>query len=234
MLISVVIAALNEEKYIATTLQTIKHQKTRHEIELIVGDGYSEDSTAKIAKSYGARVVKEERRSAAWERQAAARMANGEVIAITDADAEAPQDWVQRIASEFQKDKGLAMVYGPVYFFDASGFENELSKIVMRLFVSFCAGIGIHNPIGSNMAVRRKAFEKVKGFNTKLVTAEDLDLARRISKKGAIKFCPDIYVAVSSRRVKKWGYLRFAIFHILNAFKYHIFGVAEKRYEPVR
>ncbi len=234
MLVSVVIGALNEEKYIAATLQTIRHQKTKHEIELIVGDGYSTDNTPKIAKSYGARVVQERRHSAAWERQAACKAANGEVIAITDADAKVPSDWVEKIAGEFAADKSLVMLYGPVYFFDASGFENELSKIVMRIFVSISAGLGMHNPIGSNIAVRTKAFEKIKGFNTKLITAEDLDLAKRISAKGRLKFCSGIYVGVSARRVKKWGYLRFAIFHIINAVKYHLFGVAGKKYEIVR
>lgn len=234
MLVSVVIGALNEEKYIATTLQTIKYQKTKHKIELIVGDGYSEDNTSSIAKSYGARVVKEKRRSAAWERQAACKTANGEVIAITDADAKAPEDWVEKIASEFEKDKGLVMLYGPVEFNDASGIENGLSRVLMRAFVSLNAFLGFHNPIGSNIAVRRGAFEKVKGFNTKLVTAEDLDLAKRISKKGAIKYCPGIFVGVSARRVKKWGYLRFALFHVVNAMKYHFFGVAGKKYEAVR
>ena len=234
MLVSVVIGALNEEKYIGTTLETIHRQKTKHKIELIVGDGYSKDKTAKIAKSYGARVVLEERHSAAWERQAACKVANGEIIVITDADAKVPQDWVEKAAAEFAKDKNLVMAYGPVYFYDASGFENDLSKIVMGFFISLSAALGMHNPIGSNLAVRRKAFEKVRGFNTKLITAEDLDLAKRISKLGGLKYCPDMFVEVSARRVKKWGYLKFAIFHIINAMKYHFTGKAQTKYEPVR
>ncbi|HLC92439.1 MAG TPA: glycosyltransferase [archaeon] len=234
MLVSVIIGALNEERYIATTLEGVRQQKTKHKIELIVGDGYSEDKTASIAKSYGARVVKEERRSAAWERQAACKVANGEVLAITDADAKLPQDWVQNIAAEFAADKSLVMVYGPVYFFDASGWENKLSKVVMDIFISVSALFGMHNPIGSNMAVRTKAFSKIRGFNTKLVTAEDLDLLKRISKIGKVKYCSNVAVGVSSRRVKKWGYLRFAIFHMVNAFKFHLTGKAQKKYEPVR
>ena len=234
MLVSVVIGALNEEHYISTVLQGVEHQKTKHKIELLVGDGFSTDKTANIAKSYGAKVYKEKRHSAAWERQASSKNASGEVIAITDADAKLPQDWADKIANEFAADKNLVMVYGPVYFFDSSAWENKVTGAIMAGFVSLSAACGMHNPIGSNMAVRRRAFMKVKGFNTKLVTAEDLDLLKRISKHGKVKYCHDITVGVSSRRVKKWGYLRFAVFHIINAFKYHLTGKAQGKYENVR
>ncbi|MCR4335959.1 MAG: glycosyltransferase, partial [archaeon] len=90
MRFSIVIGALNEEKYIAKTLATANAQKTSHEVEVIVGDGYSEDKTVEVAKKLGAKVVLEKNRSAAWERNAGSRIAKGEIICFTDADAEIP------------------------------------------------------------------------------------------------------------------------------------------------
>ncbi|MFH1391867.1 MAG: glycosyltransferase [Candidatus Diapherotrites archaeon] len=234
MLLSIVIGALNEEKYIAKTLETANCQKTSHKVEVIVGDGYSEDKTIQIAKKLGAKVVQEKNRSAAWERQAGSKIAKGEVICFTDADADIPDSWIQTIAEEFEKDKKLALLYGPVYLSDDDSFNKKLSKYMMYYYLSILSKIGMHNPIGSNIAVRRTAFEKIGGFNTALVTAEDLDLAKRIRKEGKLKFNPKVFLDVSARRVKKWGYVRYAIFHMINGLKFQFFGKSSKEYHPVR
>lgn len=234
MLISIVIGALNEERYIGKTLETAKNQKTSHKTELIVGDGYSEDKTVQIAKDQGAKVIMEKNRSAAWERQAGSKIAKGEIICFTDADAVIPDNWVEQIALEFGKDKNLVMVYGPVYLSDTPGWQKTLSKTIMDYYLSILAFLNMHNPIGSNIAVKRNAFEKVGGFNTSLVTAEDLDLAKKMKKQGKIKFSKSVFVHVSARRVKKWGYLKYTFFHIINGLKYHFTGKGAKKYEPVR
>ena len=198
-----------------------------------MGDGYSEDNTVKIAKKY-AKVVLEKKRSAAWQRQAASKIAKGDVLAITDADADIPSDWVEKIANEFEKDPKLVMVYGPVYFSDTPSLDKTFSKILMGSFLALTSLIGFHNPIGSNMAFRRSAFEKILGFNTSLITCEDLDIARRVKKLGKLKYSKDIFVDVSARRVKKWGYLKYGLFHIINATKFSLFGKSSNDYSPVR
>ncbi len=234
MLISVVIGALNEEKYIGKTLASLQKQNTTFRYEMIVGDGYSSDKTVSIARKFGAKVVKEKNRSAAWERQAGAKTAKGEIIAFSDADAEFPSDWVQNAALEFEKDEKLVMLYGPVYFSDTPSIEKSLSKISMMLYLAVLSFLGIHNPIGSNMVVRRKEFEKIGGLDTSLVTCEDLDLAKRMKPLGKVKFVPGVFVNVSARRIKKWGYIRFTVFHIINGLRFQFTGKAEHRYEPVR
>ncbi len=234
MLISIIIGALNEENYIAETLRTARAQNTAHKFEVIVGDGYSEDKTVAIAKKYADKVVLEKNRSAAWQRQAASKVAKGEVLAVTDADVQIPSDWIQKIAEEFEKDPDLVMLYGPVYFSDTPKADRMFSKLMMNLLIGFTAIIGFHNPIGSNMALRRSAFEKVKGFNTSLVTCEDIDLARKMKKEGKVKYNSNFYVDVSARRVKKWGYLQYGLFHMLNALKFHLTGKSRADYAPVR
>ena len=234
MLVSIVIGALNEEKYIGKTLKTAKNQNTKHKIELIVGDGYSEDKTVAIAKKLGAKVVLEKNRSAAWERQAASKIAKGELICFTDADADIPNNWIELVASEFEKDNKLVLFYGPGYLSDITGFNKFLSGIMMDAYLGVLSFFGYHNPSGFNMAVRRSAFEKIGGFNTKLVTAEDIDLAKRISKQGKIKYNPAVKMYVSARRVKKWGYIKFTLFHIINGIKYQFFGKSSDKYEAVR
>jgi len=234
MLISVVIGALNEEKYIGRTIKTVNAQKTVHDFEVIVGDGFSSDRTVEIAEKMGAKVVLEKNRSAAWERQAGYKVARGHIVAFTDADAELPEDWLQKILEEFAKDDKTVMVYGPVYFSDAGPFQKLLSELLMPLFMAFMALLGMHNPIGSNIAVKRELFEQAGGFDTGLVTCEDLDLAKRMKRLGKVRFSLRAGLYVSARRVKKWGYLYFLFFHLVNGLRFQFTGKANRKYDVVR
>ena len=105
---------------------------------------------------------------------------------------------------------------------------------LMKSVLSICSLFGVHNPIGSNIAVRKIAFEKAGGFDTSLVTAEDLELVGRMNKQGKIKFSSKVSLDVSARRVKKWGYFKYALFHVSNALRFHITGKSSKEYHPVR
>jgi rhamnosyltransferase len=54
---SIVIRAYNEERHIGRLLDGIKHQ-TLKDVEVILVDSGSTDSTVEIAESYDARIVK--------------------------------------------------------------------------------------------------------------------------------------------------------------------------------
>ena len=58
-LVSVVIPAYNEEKYLPACLEALSRQTFR-DFEVVVVDNNSTDRTAEIARSLGARVVHEE------------------------------------------------------------------------------------------------------------------------------------------------------------------------------
>lgn len=234
MKISVVIPALNEEKRLPAMLKSVFAQKTRFEYEVIVADGCSEDNTVKIAKRSGARVVKERNRSAAWERSAGVKAARGEIIAFADSDSIVPADWVETLGAEFENDKSVVMVYGFAYLIEESKFMNSLAIAATTIFLSALSALGIHNAPGFNMAVRKSAYEKCGGFNTSLRTGEDLDLARRVSKFGAVKFAPHLVTGVSARRIKKWGLVKFLSFHLKNLANFVFRGKTSQDYEDVR
>jgi glycosyltransferase involved in cell wall biosynthesis len=234
MKVSIVIPALNEEKYLPKLLDSLSAQKTKFKYEIIVADGYSEDNTVKIAKKAGAKVVMEHNRSAAWERNAGAKIASGDIIAFVDSDTIVPKDWVERIGSEFENSKDVVMVYGCAYLLEESKLMNSLVLFSTKLFISILSFFGIHNAPGFNMAVRKDIYNKCGGFDTSLFTAEDLDLAKKMSVFGKIKFVPDLIVWVSARRIKKWGLLKFVGFNLANLFNFTFKGKASKNYESVR
>ncbi len=230
---SVVIPTLNEEKRIVDCLRAIRAQKFEGNFEIIVSDGSSEDNTVEIAKRYADKVVIEKMRSIAAERQRGAQEARGKIIAFTDADSLVDKNWLQEIYNCF-KDKNVAGAYGPVFFHDGNAIEQSIVRIVLPLYLRVMAALGMHSPIGSNLAIRKTVFEKGCCFNIELKTSEDLDLGKKIKKTGKFVYASKAIVLVSSRRVKKWGYLKYVLFHVSNAFKFYFTGKAHEKYEDVR
>ncbi len=232
--ISIVIPTLNEEKNIVKTLEALRDQDFEGTYELIIADGNSDDRTRELVAKLADKVIIEPRRSIAFERNAGAQHAKGKIIAFTDADSLAPRNWISSIYRIFQDDPELSLVYGPVSFSDTSKEEQWAATFFMPKFMRMMDMLGMHNPIGSNMAIRRDVYEKIGGFNTSYITCEDLDLGKRAIQHGKLKYVKHMHTLVSARRVKKWGYARYVGFHLLNGVRYHLTGKASRKYEDVR
>src|SRR4030095_10474512 len=103
MLISVVIPAFNEEAHLGETLASLNRAKAllRDEghspAEIIVVDNASDDSTADVARAFGAIVTKETHHNVASVRNSGARFSNGEVLVFVDADTIVPDKLLTRI-----------------------------------------------------------------------------------------------------------------------------------------
>ena len=205
--ISIVIPAFNEEKFLAKTLQSLGSQ-TYQDFELIVVDNNSGDKTREIAENFGAKVVFESRRGVGWARQAGFQAAKGKIIATTDADTILPQDWLERIVREFQKDKNLA-AFGGLYILDSGTFPSKLGVYYFLYLIwiwdrLFSGGWSFAGP---NFAVRREAFLKVGGFAPEMKLGEDVYIARKLKAVGRVKLDPHFRVKTSGRRYKD-GVLR--------------------------
>jgi len=212
MFISVVIPAYNEEKYLGRCLWALSNQNyPRSLYEVIVVDNGSTDSTAGIARSYGARVIQEGRKGIARARQRGAQAARGEIIAFTDADTAVPPHWLARIVAHFAADPSLGGVYGPVYFSDGRPHEKIIMKYPVTWMLALSNRVRRTCCAGSNFAVRKDAFWKIGGFNgfdgTGLM-GEDVYLSLRLSRVTKIIFDPELAVYTSARRARE-GYLNF-------------------------
>jgi glycosyltransferase involved in cell wall biosynthesis len=230
-MISVIIPAKNEEKYIKKTLESLKNQDFK-EFEVIVVDS-STDSTPKIAKNFGAKVIFEKRKGVARARNKGAKYAKGEVLLFLDADTIAPKNLLRTYSKIFE-DKKVAAATGPVKPISNNLFYKIGYWFVSDFFVRFCFLIERNIIMGMNFAVRKEIFEKEKGFNENFQTFEDWDLALRLRKHGKIVFCKEAFVYSSERRVKKWGVLKFFIFHVSNIFRYILFKKPKEEYEEIR
>ncbi len=214
--VSVVIPALNEERFIENNLISLLHQDYKN-FEIIVVDNNSTDKTAEIAKKYGARVIFNAEKGVGAARQAGFTVARGSIIATTDADNILPPDWLTRIVSEFEHDHNM-VAFGGLFRL----YSGPLSaRIAVRYFTypvfKFDKLMSSKwSLIAQNMAVSKSAFKKIGGFK-KVQIGEDADLSQRLSDIGKVYLDPEFLVYASGRRARH-GVLSGAIAYAPNAF----------------
>lgn len=229
MKLSIAIPAYNEETYIEGCLNSLNAQDFNGELEIIVCLNACTDKTEAIVRRWAKRsrwlikIVGEERKGVSWARQTAFALAAGELIASADADASYPPTWAERIARTFEEESALVQLYGPVRLHDFAGWGrwlwNPIHPVMNDLFTLVGRFVGWHNVIGSNFAVRRRAFLAVGGFDTKLKALEDNEITRRLRRVGQVRYDPQLVVYASARRYNRLGIWRTVFFYTRNGIK---------------
>jgi len=233
-MISVIIPTLNEEKYIGPTLKALKSQDYTRKYEIILADGGSRDKTVKIAKNMVDKVVVVNERGIAKGRNTGARAAKGDMLLFVDADTILLFNALEEVEKAF-KNKKIVCASCPIlpttpqakYFMLYWGF-NQFVKTSIRTRTPQIAGLFF--------ACRKKAFDRVGGFDENLETLEDFDLSRKLSKIGKTSFIEDTLVLTSHRRIKEWGrikgvrkYIKFYLSYIVTGK-----GGSTDEYKPIR
>lgn len=195
--ISLIIPARNEEENIAACLDTIINQNyPTHLFEVLVVDDHSTDNTAKIVLSYQEKNVRliplkdfiAPGEINSYKKKAieiAIQQSTGELIVTTDADCIAPNNWLQTIASFYEKSNPEFIVM-PV----AINCSNRFIEIFQSLDFMTLQGITgasvdkkFHSMCnGANLAYTKKAFIAVDGFKgiDKIASGDDMLLLHKI------------------------------------------------------
>ncbi len=230
MKVSVVVPAHNEEAMLEKCLMSLNRQDY-DDYEVIIVDNASTDETPAIAEKHGARVLREKRKGVAFARQRGFIKARGDVIASTDADTVASEDWLREVVQALNE--GVVGCYGPVYLLDGSKLDKWMAKYGFTFFLKANHFLGFPNFSGQNFAVRKKAFKEVGGFDLGVRSAEDVNLALRLRKAGKICFNPRMKVYTSARRLKA-GHWKFFKHHTINYFSMLFNGRTERSFEDIR
>jgi glycosyltransferase involved in cell wall biosynthesis len=106
-LVSVIIPTLNEQHGIEKTLSSIPTSYLRtnlgYELEVIVVDGESDDSTVDIATRMGAKVIVENRRGYGRALKTGFAAANGQIIVTIDADNTYPASSIPEYIEKLER-----------------------------------------------------------------------------------------------------------------------------------
>jgi len=206
-MISIIIPALNEERYLGLLLESIKKQaffEQDKDYEIIVADAGSTDKTLEIARNYGCKIV--DGGLPAKGRNAGAEVSKGELLFICDADTVLPDNFFKKAFEEFNaRALDLATVRlipipkSKMSLFLVNTFYNNL--IVLLENILPYAAVGIF--------VKKEVFDKVGGFDEEVKLSEDHYFARQAKKiaKAKCGILKSVRIFVSDRRFKTDGWV---------------------------
>lgn len=180
MRLGVVIPAFNARVALGAQLSALQRQ--REVSDIVVADNGSSDSTADVARVCGVRVVDASaRRGAAFARNVGVRALDADVIAFCDADDVVSETWAAAIVGAVNS--GASLVGGPLRI---AGAVQEPPRLHGSPFPAVPT---------ANIAVTRKAFDAVNGFDERYRTAEDTDFCWRVQQRGfRFTYQPDMVV----------------------------------------
>ncbi len=216
--ISIIIPALNEEKYLPVLLASIKNQSMQP-AEIIIADAGSTDRTKKIAEEYGCRIVKGGYMPIG--RNNGANAAKEDILLFLDADTAIPHRFLERNLKEFnERHIDAATCYtsaAGLSPFDAFG-TNLINwyYLFTERFRPHCYGYCIF--------ARKSLHEKIKGFDEQAFVGEDQDYIYRAGKVGKFRVLRSEKVTASFRRFAEEGRFKTTLKYLIIELHILFFG----------
>jgi glycosyltransferase involved in cell wall biosynthesis len=176
--LSVAIPAHNEAHYIGACIESVltSAQQAGQPVEVVVALNRCTDGTRAVAESLGARCVEEPRKCIAAVRNAAVRAGTASAIATIDADSRMSPGTVAAV---------LSKVHDSRYIGGGAWMQLERMSVGIAFSLIRVAPHLARNRVSCGMFwCLRDTFEALDGFDERLVSAEDLDLALRMKALG--------------------------------------------------
>ena len=183
-LVSIIIPAHNEERWIASCIKSFLAQTYRN-FEIIIVDDHSSDKTREIAQSFPEiKLIKMEKLSGeANVRTLGAQSAQGAIIIQTDCDAVYPPEFIESTLSYFKDEKVDGLSVGRIFVLeDRKGIIADYFR-VKREASFLVRSIGKKAPAGC-FAMRKSSFEKNGPYDPKMIAGTDVDFSKRMQKNG--------------------------------------------------
>jgi glycosyltransferase involved in cell wall biosynthesis len=169
--VAVVVPTRNRAEYLDTALTSVLAQDADCAFDLIVVDDGSRDNTREVAERWGAAYIRHEQpRGINIARNAGVAACTADVIAFLDDDVYAPPGWL------------AAIVAGAARYDDADAFGGPIRAVFEGRSPSGCgreappittldlgaADAEAEIVWGTNMTIRRRAFERFGAFDDAL------------------------------------------------------------------
>jgi glycosyltransferase involved in cell wall biosynthesis len=231
MRISVILCTYNRCESLAKALSSVAASQVSSAIpwEVLVIDNNSSDSTRDVVEDFSRRYpgrfryLFEARQGKSFALNQGVREASGDVLAFMDDDVTVEPSWLSKLTASLQSDRwaGAGGRVIPLWYTDRPKWLPDAGDILAAL-VSFDPGEqagGLHEPpFGTNMAFRKKVFERYGDFRTDLgprpdsaIRSEDTEFGRRVLNGGEeLYYEPGavVYHPVTPERLSKKYFLQ--------------------------
>jgi glycosyltransferase involved in cell wall biosynthesis len=191
--VSVLIPAHNEEEHIGRCIASVLMTGwPREQLEILVIDNCSTDSTAKQARMAGADVLHASTGRIGATRNVGLAAATGEFVAYVDGDCEVPPTWLHAAIDLLQSDSSIGAVGGPCLS-PANGTWVERSLAPSEIDTGFAKRV--QAIATSSFIARTSLLREAGGFDETLASGEDDDMSNRIRSRGfALVSASDCYI----------------------------------------
>lgn len=190
MKISIITVVYNGEKHIEDCIQSVLRQ-THDDIEYIVVDGLSTDSTMEIVGRYKDRISKiisEKDKGIYDAMNKGIKAATGDVIAFLNADDFYAEDNVVECAVKSLEESGAESVYGSLVYVEANNIQKpmRLWRAPKRDTAMFFNG---NFPPHPTFMVKKEVYDKLGLFREDLRLSADFEIMLRFLVVGNITSC---------------------------------------------
>jgi glycosyltransferase involved in cell wall biosynthesis len=176
--ITFVIPALNEEKNIFDTIQSIKSAIIKFKCEILVIDNGSKDDTVNVARSLGALVFEHPDVTIAELRNLGVQKSSGELICFIDADVSIANNWENELEIFLEHPKKKP------FFVTGSRCEVNLANgtFIEKNWFQLLQNSKSKYINSGHLVTTRDSFSHIGGFDASLKTGEDYDFCQRANK----------------------------------------------------
>ncbi len=219
LFISVIIPVYNGAETIGPCLESLLQQSYPGQAyDIVVVENGSTDDTSGVVGQYPVRLLHSGRRGPAAARNLGLANTRADIVAFTDADCVADANWLRELAAPYA-DPQVGGVGGTILA-HKSPRPNPVDLFCEQRapLINFISGEDEFLPhlYTANASYRRSLLDKVGGFASELVTAEDVDLAwRHQLRTGArLEYAPGAIIhhrhrstwAGLARQYRQYGY----------------------------
>jgi glycosyltransferase involved in cell wall biosynthesis len=207
---SVVIPALNEEKYLPRLLSDLSEQNYGN-FEVILVDGKSVDATVEKALGFTKKlpelkVVISPKRNVCFQRNLGGEKSLGEWIIFMDADNRIPNYFLEGV--KYKIGLSETQIFTCWSEVDSKKTADKFISAFHNLGEEIGVLIDSPTAYGALIGVKKNVFNKLKGFDVRVKFAEDSDFLVRAYKKGyKLKIFHDPKYTYSLRRYRREGTL---------------------------
>ena len=167
---SIVVPTRNRAGYLRVALDSIRAQRVDAPFEVVVVDDGSTDATPAVADETGAKLVRTPARGPNAARNAGVQAAEADLVVFVDDDIDAPQGWLAAYLDGAERHPDADAFGGPI----RARFEGRAPRSCGREPAPITTlDLGPEDREaefvwGANMAVRRRAFDRLGPFDEQL------------------------------------------------------------------
>ena len=182
-LISIIVPVYNAEKTIKACIDSLLKQ-TYDNYEIIAVDNNSKDETKGILQSYNGKIrfLTEEKQGSFAARNTGVRNSEGEILAFIDADCIAENKWLEKLTEPIRVEAEVA-AYGSSVDVQETRWSRMEHLYEESIIEGFSKGNYIEMGDTKNLAITRRLFEDIGGFDESFEWSGDTDFGLRIVER---------------------------------------------------